>query len=587
MQAQRKQQGILGRTALRLFASFAVGCLGGTAVPPAKNLFAVILCAVLCFALLSFFCRGGKNRMLCPAVLLGALFFYGAISLGGEFSTPLYALYTALLGIALYLLLSFEKEGNYFRLHRVVGAAVFAGAVLFYLAFYVFCAVYRLKSYSSVCFDFGIFVQMFHSMRQGLGMVTTLERNTLMSHFSVHFSPIYYLFLPFYAVFPAALTLLILQVLTTAASIVPAYLLCREKGLSKAMTGLFCAALLFSPVLGGGCLYDLHENCFLPVLLLWLFYFFGRGKYFPAFLFAALTMCVKEDAPVYLAFAALYFLLSAPRLLQKRARRRQAAAAGMLFLLSVGVFLTVTALMKQFGNGIMSNRYESLIGKQGSLVDLIRIAFTNPDAILRSLCDQGDKITYVLLVLLPLGALPLLTKKWERFVLLCPLVLCNLMPGYEYQHQLFFQYSFGPFAFLAFAAILNLADLGGQRRRFFSMLCVLCSLWLAVGLLPQRAAVYFKYDAQAKKYDAVAAALAALPRDASVSASTCYAVPLAQRSEIYSFEAYPCAYDTEYIVLDLRYEGERDRSLAYEQNGNFEQCAYVPGYLVIYHRIGS
>ena len=98
MQAQRKQQGILGRTALRLFASFAVGCLGGTAVPPAKNLFAVILCAVLCFALLSFFCRGGKNRMLCPAVLLGALFFYGAISLGGEFSTPLYALYTALLG---------------------------------------------------------------------------------------------------------------------------------------------------------------------------------------------------------------------------------------------------------------------------------------------------------------------------------------------------------------------------------------------------------------------------------------------------------------------------------------------------------
>ena len=256
-------------------------------------------------------------------------------------------------------------------------------------------------------------------------------------------------------------------------------------------------------------------------------------------------------------------------------------------MLSVGVFFTVTALMKQFGNGIMSNRYESLIGKQGSLVDLIRIAFTNPDAILRSLCDQGDKIAYVLLVFLPLGALPLLTKKWERFVLLCHLVLCNLMPGYEYQHQLFFQYSFGPFAFLAFAAILNLADLGWQRRRFFSMLCVLCSLWLAVGLLPQRAAVYSKYDAQAKKYDAVAAALAALPRDASVSASTCYAVPLAQRSEIYSFEAYPCAYDTEYIVLDLRYEGERDRSLAYEQNGNFEQCAYVPGYLVIYHRIGS
>ena len=583
MQTQTRQD-CFRRTVMRIFAAFAVGCLGGTAFPASQNLFAVLLCAAFCFAVLSVLCRGGRNRVLCPVVLLAALFLYGAISLGGDFSAALYVLYTALLCAALGLLLS-VAEFRFARLHRSAAVGILACAALFYFGFYLFCAVYRLKSYSSVCFDFGIFVQMFHSMRQGLGMVTTLERNTLLSHFSVHFSPIYYLFLPVYAVLPSALTLLALQVLTTAASAVPAYLLCREKALPRAASGLLCAALLFSPVLGGGCLYDLHENCFLPLLLLWLFYFLVRGKYPMALLFSVLTMCVKEDAPVYVAFAALYFLLSAWRLPQKRERRQQIGAAVGLLLLSVGVFFAVTTLMKRYGNGIMTSRYESLIGKGGSLLELVRIAFTNPDTILRSLFDQSDKITYAVLVVLPLGALPLLTKKWERFLLLGPFVLCNLMPGYEYQHQLFFQYSFGPFAFLAFAAILNLSDFSGQHRRFFSLLCVLCSLWLAVGLLPQRAAVFSKYDAHAKEYDAVAETLAQIPADASVSVSTCYAVPLAQRNEIYSFEAYPCAYDTEYIVLDLRYEGERDRSLAYEQNKNFEQWAYIPGYLVIYHRI--
>lgn len=41
--------------------------------------------------------------------------------------------------------------------------------------------------------------------------MTTCERDRVLSHFAVHVSPIYYLFLPFYALFPSPVTLEVLQ----------------------------------------------------------------------------------------------------------------------------------------------------------------------------------------------------------------------------------------------------------------------------------------------------------------------------------------------------------------------------------------
>ena len=46
--------------------------------------------------------------------------------------------------------------------------------------------------------------------------VTTCERDRVLSHFAVHVSPIYYLFLPFYALFPSPVTLEVLQALLLA-----------------------------------------------------------------------------------------------------------------------------------------------------------------------------------------------------------------------------------------------------------------------------------------------------------------------------------------------------------------------------------
>lgn len=443
---------------LSFLAAFAVGCVVGSFFPTTENFYLVALVTLLSF-FIQLICLKTKYGSLIPVgILLSALFCYAALQLLAEYTPFLYLLFCVLLGIALYLFLqalaSYRPSARAMR-HISIGILLWAIGVFWIL--FSLIAVLRVKTYTSVCFDFGIFCQMFHSMREGLGPITTLERNTLLSHFSIHFSPIYYLMLPFYVLFPSPMTLAVLQILIVGASVLPAYLLCRQKGLSVGISSVLSAAILLHPALGGGCLYDLHENCFLTFFLLFLFYFWEKNRIPAAYICAALVMCVKEDAPVYVAFAALYFFATAFSSTPQQKKKKLLGSLG-LFGVAISVFLLVTTLMRVYGHGIMTNRYENLIGSSGSLADLLSLVVRDPAAMLRALLNNSEKLTYLLCVLLPLSILPLFTKKWERLLLFGPLLLINLLPDYIYQHKLFFQYSFGSLAFLVFLAVLNIAD---------------------------------------------------------------------------------------------------------------------------------
>ncbi|MBQ9131214.1 MAG: DUF2079 domain-containing protein [Clostridia bacterium] len=163
----------------------------------------------------------------------------------------------------------------------------------------------RYKTFSTPNYDFGLFCNMFHNMKEtGLPLVTS-ERDGLLSHFAVHISPIYYLLLPFYWVFPSPLTLQIGQAAVIALGIIPALLLARHYRLSGKACILIAVIYAFYPVLTTGGFYDIHENCFLPLCLLFTFYFFEKEKYVPMYLSALCVLAVKEDAAIYLLIFAV------------------------------------------------------------------------------------------------------------------------------------------------------------------------------------------------------------------------------------------------------------------------------------------
>ena len=92
-------------------------------------------------------------------------------------------------------------------------AALIVACVLFGITTVAFGFLTSLKyrTYSDFTFDFGIFAQMYERMAATGAPVTTVERSYMMSHFGVHFSPIFYLFLPGYLVFRSPIYLFYIQ----------------------------------------------------------------------------------------------------------------------------------------------------------------------------------------------------------------------------------------------------------------------------------------------------------------------------------------------------------------------------------------
>ncbi len=222
-------------------------------------------------------------------------------------------------------------------------------AVMFTLFTGIVCCLYY-KNYRTPCFDFGLFSQMFYYMKETGECLTTCERDGLLSHFAVHFSPVFYLLLPVYMLAPSPCTLLIAQGVIVASGVVPLTLLCKHLKLSNMAAVLFAGCYLLYPSFLGGCFWYLHENCFLAPFILWSFYFSEKKRLLPTLFFALLTLLVKEDAAVYVAVIALYFIVS-----QKNKKRYFA-----VLILSVAYFITVTKLMSIYGEGIMSGRYDKL-----------------------------------------------------------------------------------------------------------------------------------------------------------------------------------------------------------------------------------
>ena len=223
-------------------------------------------------------------------------------------------------------------------------------------------SISRVRSFRTFTYDFGLFSQMFHNMKTSGLPLTTLERDKLLSHFAVHVSPIYYLMLPFYCLLPKPETLQVLQVVVLASAVIPLWKLANHYGLPAWARVLCCGILLMYPAYSGGTSYDLHENCFLTPLILWLLYGIERRNTWLTCIAALLTLTVKEDAAVYVAVAALWLLLRA--LIHEEKNRWDLYAGIGILAASLTWFFAVTGYLDAVGDGVMTYRYENFMYKE-------------------------------------------------------------------------------------------------------------------------------------------------------------------------------------------------------------------------------
>ena len=418
--------------------------------------------------------------------------------------------------------------------------------------------VCRVLSFSTPTYDFGLFSQMFHSMKTtGLPM-TTLERDGLLSHFHVHVSPIYYLMLPFYCLVPHPATLQVLQAAVITSAVIPLWMLGTRHGLFTWQKFLLCAALLLYPAFAGGTGYDLHENCFLTPLILWLFLGIDRHTAWLTFLSALLILGIKEDAAVYVAIIALWLIVRA----LLHSDRRDLVTGVILFAASLLCFFLVTDFLAQIGDGVMTNRYQNLMPKDSdSLWNVVLLVMLHPTKALFE-CVDPEKLRFIAQTMLPLLGLPLFSRRYERFLLLIPYLLVNLMPDYVYQHDIFFQYTFGSLACLFYLVTVNLGDIKVSRRLPILLSTVTICALLFGNLIIPRAMRYPESCLQNQNtHEEMRRLLDTIPEDASVTAGTFLTTYLSHRDVIYDigYASLEHLLASEYVVIDLTYESEFEK----------------------------
>ncbi len=492
---------------------------------------------------------------------LGVVAAFAILALAGLLSSFSWA-FLAVCVVLLILLLGFglygwdkskESIADPQKEHKAYIWITAGLSVLFFL-FVSAWTVGRVYSFCSPTYDFGIFSQMFHHMKESGLPMTTVERDGLLSHFAVHVSPIYYLMLPFYWLVPIPATLQVLQAAVITSAVIPLWKIGKNHGLTGAQRMLVCAVLFLYPAFSGGTSYDIHENCFLTPLILWLFYGIDKKNWCITAIAAVLTLMVKEDAAVYVAVIALWLIVKTV-LRYKKLDIYNLLTGVVLLAASLGWFFLVTGYLAKSGDGVMTYRYSNFMyDGSSSLITVIKSVILNPLKAIYE-CVDAEKLNFIAMTLLPLLGLPLLTRRYERYILLIPYILVNLMSDYQYQHDIFFQYTFGSNAFLVYLTIVNLADLKINWQRLFALIAaaIVSAVCFGIVVVPKA----MSYPVQAIQYhdyyQNIREALDTIPEGASVTATTFYTTHLSQRDVLYDvrYSSKEHLLETEYVVLNI------------------------------------
>ena len=184
------------------------------------------------------------------------------------------------------------------------------GMIGLYAVVFSYFTILKYYAFRAFAWDLGIFNQAFWSTLHGKLFYSTMELFIVPSgsFFGTHFSPVLFLILPIYAIYPAPETLLILQSFILALGALPLYMLVRDSQNNKLASVVFVMAYLLYAPLHGVNWFDFHVQIFLPVFFLSAIYYLTKGKWLRYFFFTVLALTVAENVAIVVVFVGVYCL---------------------------------------------------------------------------------------------------------------------------------------------------------------------------------------------------------------------------------------------------------------------------------------
>jgi len=477
--------------------------------------------------------------------------------------------------VMLYYLLKKDFLKELYKLSAENSIIIIITGAVIMCAFVGYLTVLRYRLYHTSTFDLGIAGQMYHYMKETFQPLTTCERDKLLSHFAVHFTPAYYLLLPVYFVFPYMETLLVSQPILLALGAIPLYLICRHREYKPVEATCFSLAYLFSTAVVAPNFYDFHETAFIPVLMFSFFYFMEKKKWVWMYIFLFLTLCCKEDVAVSMVCVGVFMYLSNKKDMDKKFH-------GIIVTLTcLAFFFTVTMMLDKFGEGLFSHRFNDLMADPGKgfLSEIIRTAFTNPGFIFSQSFASQDKFMFLLRMFLPLLFVPFFSNKGGRYLLLVPTFLVCMLPGYTYQHNIDFQYVHGMIPMIIYLAVLNLKDVKIKIRKYILPCIAIASIAFTFAHITPKLSYIGYYNNDRDKLAVYEKYLGQIPTEASVEAFHNFVPRLSSRKIIFMMTGNPEEQKwepTDYVVLRVsRYMSEQDQEFYDKKVEVLKERGYV------------
>ena len=374
------------------------------------------------------------------------------------------------------------------------------------------------------------FGQMLYYLKNSGQPFTTLLSGAPQSYFGTQFAPLWYLLLPFYALFShsprSILAVGIALYVLMLSAVIPLWRICRRLSLSPLQSAGLCAALALCPLLIGGSSSGMALSMLALPLMLWIAdTLLGKRPYL-ALIPLILSLCIGFETLVWAVFLCLYLALSAAP--QSKRAARVCTAVSAVGTLATTVYLAIVQ------SPVLTNLFSG-IGWQ-----------------------IGQKLMFLLLLLLPCALLPLLTKQKSAFVLLIPLVLFHLVADARTFSGVFCTYAYPAVAAVFVLSAQGLANLKAEIKGI-PLAKVLPAVALCASFLlaaPYASTLVDLYASSTEEEQADAESMHELldmiPQNASVTASDSLLCALHDRAWLFSLDADPESPDTNIIVLDLR-----------------------------------
>lgn len=433
--------------------------------------------------------------------------------------------------------------------------------LIFFLLLYCSISLINHYEYRTFALDLGMFNQALYAYAHGEKALFTLDPSGVITpFFATHFSPIMYLYVPFYYLF-GSYTLLLIQIGAILYGGVGIYKLAELKlsGNKKIiiliiLIQFFCCWGIFSALS-----FDFHNNVIGAMLVPWFVYYFNKDKKLSVVLITILMLLTQETMGLWLMFIIAGVLIDN----RKKVRKKEVVFFGIPLIIFCGLYaVTVISYVMPYLQGSQHNLQFSRYNHLGNNIQEIMIAVCrHPFDTLKMLFVNtthqpdynGIKAEFYITALLSGGIFLLFRPAY--LLMTIPIIAQKMLSNNFAFWGINYQYSIEIIPLISFAIIATCGFLNKIKSIVF--ITFISTVFINFKTLDHRQSKWYNasnarfyqythYRADMNVRD-VNKALAQIPDDAVLSVSSRLAPHAAFRRFIYH---YPVIKDATYIVLD-------------------------------------